>query len=169
MGEYLHKYQRLSALVLTLPDHVPPSRYLAAFRDAVKAGTLQAAPLAETFRVGTARHHDDLVRVSEAFQAWHQQILRTYDLRRARRGVVAHADDLQSGAADFDALAERYRQQVVARASVKPPRPGKTRRTPKLDAARLTPVLPPPVDPEPRVEGGSGRPTLSPVGERPVT
>ncbi|PNY79351.1 hypothetical protein CVO96_19695 [Deinococcus koreensis] len=160
----------MSALVLTLPDHVPPSRYLAAFRDAVKAGTLQAAPLAETFRVGTARHYDDLVRVSEAFQAWHQQTLRTYELRRARRGVVAHADDLQSGAADFDVLAERYRQQLVARASVKHPRPGKKRRKPKLDAAGLMPALSPPVDPGAGVEGGgSGRPTSPLTSEWPVT
>lgn len=132
MGEYQYKYQSLFELVEQLPEGVSRAKYILAFQAAVREGVITAVPLGDKFKVGGLTYKNDMVRVGSEFEKWHQRTLRAFELGKARRGVVAHADDVRSGAVDFDELAAKYRQQLVGRAGVKRPKTPKRKGKPKL-------------------------------------
>lgn len=136
MNQYNHKYQHLSRLVGTLPETVSAARYIASFRAAVGRGDFAAVPLTTSFEVGTHTYKDDMVRIEPDFTAWHERTVLTLNLYRERRGVAAYEKDVLDGTADFDELAKRYRQQLTARASVKPPQQSVKRGKPKLAPSR---------------------------------
>ncbi|EYB66938.1 hypothetical protein DEIPH_ctg060orf0014 [Deinococcus phoenicis] len=132
MDEHLYKYQTLSELVAGLPENVSGASYISTFRAAVREGVITAVPIGDKFQVGAHTYQDDMVRVTPDFEAWHKRTLQAFELRKARRGVVAHADDVRSGSVDFDEVAAKYRQQLVGRANVKRPKQAKKKGKPKL-------------------------------------
>lgn len=132
MDGYQYKYQHLSELVAGLPEGVSPARYISTFRAAVREGVITAVPIGDRFEVGAHKYPDDMVRVTPDFEAWHKRTLQAFELRKARRGVVAHADDVRSGSVDFDEVAAKYRQQLAGRAHVKRSKQPKKKGKPKL-------------------------------------
>lgn len=132
MGEFQHNYQPLSELVKGLPETVSRPKYLAAFREAVREGVITAVPLGASFKVGSLQFKDDMVRLNPEFEKWHKRTLQAFELGKVRRGVVVHADDVRSGAVDFDEVAAKYRQQLVGRGSVKRSKQPKKKGRPKL-------------------------------------
>lgn len=137
MNEHQRKYQHLSELIAALPEKVSAARYVACFQEAVRNGDIAAVPLGSSFTAGSQTYKDDLVREGPEFRAWHERTVRSLKLRRERRGVAAHETDVLDGHVDFDALAERYRQQLVGRASVKRPKQRTKRGKPKLTPSQL--------------------------------
>lgn len=131
--------QAVSALIDALPEGVAAVRFYREYQAAVRAGEITAVPIADSFALGSRKCKDDLVRTDELFDRWYEKTVRLLTLHRARQGVVAHADDVTSGAVDFDQMAAQYREQlqarVVARAAVKRPKVRQKRGKPKLGEA----------------------------------
>ena len=132
MNEHQRQYQYLSDLVSSLPENISATQYVSAFQEGVREGAVTAVPLGKSFKVGRIIYKDDMVRAGPEFQRWHERTVRTLGLHKQRRGVVAHEADVLSGDVDFDELAERYRQQLAGRASVKRPKTKAKRGKPKL-------------------------------------
>ena len=132
MKEYLHKYQHLSALICSLPENVSVAQYVLAYRAAIVSGEVVAIPLGETFQVLSLSYKEDLVRLTPEFTTWHERVVRSLGLRRVRKGVVVHAEDVNSGVLNLDDLAEQYRRQMAARSSVKRPKKSSKKGRPKL-------------------------------------
>ena len=132
MKEYLHKYQQLSTLIRSLPENVSVAQYVLAYRAAIVSGEVVAIPLGETFQVLSLSFKEDLVRLTPEFTIWHERLVRSLGLRRVRRGVVVHAEDVNSGVLNLDDLAEQYCRQMAARSSVKRPKKSSKKGRPKL-------------------------------------
>ncbi|MPY68055.1 hypothetical protein F8S09_15470 [Deinococcus sp. SDU3-2] len=132
MDKYLYNYQALSELVAELPEGVSPTNYISMFRAAVREGAITAVPLGDKFEVGAHKYPDDMVRLNPEFEKWHKRTLQAFELGKVRRGVVVHADDVRSGAVDFDEVAAKYRQQLVGRGRVKRSKQPKKKGRPKL-------------------------------------
>lgn len=131
--------KRISAILNELPEGVPPVRFYRDYLEALKAGIIKAVPVGESFEIGSHIFKDDLVNTDEGFQKWQTERVRTLQLHRARKGVVAHAEEVLAGAVDFETLAKNYREQlnqtVTVRRALKRPQPKQKRSKPKLPDA----------------------------------
>lgn len=161
MDEYLHKYQKLSELVAGLPENVSAVRYISNFQAGIRNGAITAVPLGQSFAVGSVSYKDDLVRADPEFTTWHERTVRTLGLSKQRRGVAVHEEDVLSGEVNFDELAERYRQQLAGRASVKRPKKAAKRGKPRLTPTQPSDLVA--VQPTPSEADEDRAPTLAGV------
>lgn len=117
--------QPISQIIANLPEGISPARFYAQYQEAIRTEAIMAVPVGGSFDIGRRKCKDDLVRIDEAYGRWYAHTLRDMRLHKTRRGVVADAEEVKTGAVDFETLAAQYReqlnQQVRARSATKRP------------------------------------------------